>query len=296
MIQEKVQLINYEELTELIHYGNFKDFFQELIQYKDFFTSDSKLKKIVSLFEAEFLKKTENLDKIDRLKIFNTIPSLLHTNSKLFSRNFINIFIHENINNLSALISLDKNIKRRRNTENQRFSVMSLHPEHPTQKKTIKELRYKSPVILANAIHDDAYITSNDVSDRIPKIISRFKSPQEKHLHKAIENKHKNLEPNPNVALSNIIDFDSIKSKLNKKEQDYFLKASIDCVAYDGDIPKYCFELDSSFHDSDRAKFNDKMKNVFCEISNVELIRIRPVKGEQTSVKFFEDKLKDIII
>ena len=100
--------------------------------------------------------------------------------------------------------------------------------------------------------------------------------------------KFKNLRTMPNVALSNVISFSSIKSKLTPQQQDYFLKTSIDNVVYEGNIPKYFFELDSSFHDDKYVQLKDKDKDFFCEISGIKLIRIRPEHPNQTSVDDFK--------
>ncbi|WP_429044008.1 DUF2726 domain-containing protein [Aeromonas veronii] len=66
---------------------------------------------------------------------------------------------------------------------------------------------------------------------------------------------------------------------LGAESKSYFFKAIIDFVVYDpvdNHNPKYFFEVDSAYHDSDKAKRNDALKDDIFSIANIELIRIRP--------------------
>lgn len=106
-----------------------------------------------------------------------------------------------------------------------------------------------------------------------------FKSKLESEFYQALKNVFPTYFIYPNVALSNIFDFDKIQDNLGAESKSYFFKAIIDFVVYDpvdNHNPKYFFEVDSAYHDSDKAKRNDALKDDIFSIANIELIRIRP--------------------
>jgi hypothetical protein len=106
-----------------------------------------------------------------------------------------------------------------------------------------------------------------------------FKSKLESEFYQALKNVFPTYFIYPNVALSNIFDFDKIQDNLGAESKSYFFKAIVDFVVYDpvdNHNPKYFFEVDSAYHDSDKAKRNDALKDDIFSIANIELIRIRP--------------------
>lgn len=106
-----------------------------------------------------------------------------------------------------------------------------------------------------------------------------FKSKLESEFYQALKNVFPTYFIYPNVALSNIFEFDKIREHLDQESKSYFLNAIVDFVVYDptdNHTPKYFFEVDSVYHDSEKAKRNDALKNNIFSIANIELIRIRP--------------------
>ncbi|EQB2605059.1 DUF2726 domain-containing protein [Aeromonas salmonicida] len=106
-----------------------------------------------------------------------------------------------------------------------------------------------------------------------------FKSKLESEFYQALKNVFPTYFIYPNVALSNIFEFDKIQEHLEVNSKNYFFKAIIDFVVYDptdNHTPKYFFEVDSAYHDTDKAKLNDELKNGIFSIANIELFRIRP--------------------
>lgn len=109
-----------------------------------------------------------------------------------------------------------------------------------------------------------------------------FKSKLESEFYQALKNVFPTYFIYPNVALSNIFNFDEIQCYLGAESKSYFFKAVVDFVVYDpvdNHNPKYFFEVDSAYHDSDKAKRNDALKDDIFSIANIGLIRIRP--GDQ---------------
>lgn len=106
-----------------------------------------------------------------------------------------------------------------------------------------------------------------------------FKSKLESEFYQALKNVFPTYFIYPNVAVSNIFEFNKIREHLDQDSKNYFLNAIVDFVVYDptdNHTPKYFFEVDSVYHDSEKAKRNDALKNNIFSIANIELIRIRP--------------------
>tara|TARA_Y100001934_G_scaffold282608_2_gene397134 strand:- start:1773 stop:2618 length:846 start_codon:yes stop_codon:yes gene_type:complete len=127
-------------------------------------------------------------------------------------------------------------------------------------------------------------------------LVPLFKSQLENVFYKALKEVYDQSFIYPNMALSNIFEKESIFPHLTREEQDYFFKAVVDFVVYDpddGHLPKLFFEVDSHYHDNDKAIARDKKKDGIFEAANIELIRIRPVPGSRTPRSDFVKAIKE---
>lgn len=116
-----------------------------------------------------------------------------------------------------------------------------------------------------------------------------FKSPQEKEFFDAVRDVYPQFIVYPNVAISSIIEFDAVKEKLSNEERSYFFMAIVDCVVFDYHqlyLPKYFFELDSSYHDNPTQQKKDECKNNILSAAGQKLHRIRKTDGGQSRVDF----------
>lgn len=133
---------------------------------------------------------------------------------------------------------------------------------------------------------------------RLDWLTPLFKSTQELEFYQALKGVYPNYFIYPNVALSNIFNFDDIRQVTNSKQQDYFFKAVIDFVVYDPSdfhVPKYFFEVDSHYHDSSKAKAKDKMKDDIFKSGNIPLYRIRLEEFTNTPRHEFTLKIKELV-
>lgn len=125
-----------------------------------------------------------------------------------------------------------------------------------------------------------------------------FRSSLEAEFYQALENVFPTYFIYPNVAFSNIFDFKKISPSLSKEERAYFLKSVVDFVVYDpvdSHSPKYFFEVDSFYHDSDKAKHRDGLKNSIFAAANINLIRFRPSDDLRGDRSLFENELRKTI-
>jgi len=163
-------------------------------------------------------------------------------------------------------------------------------------------------VVLYENTHSKELIHSNNDTIKVsvnPNIqkenhtISLFKSNQEYEFYYAIRESYPNYLTYPNVAVSCIIDFDKIKDNLNKNEKEYFFKAIVDCVVYEelntDFIPKFYFELDSIYHDEEKQKVKDSIKDKFFSLAGQELMRIRGKYNISLKRNDFKKMIKEVL-
>jgi hypothetical protein len=125
-----------------------------------------------------------------------------------------------------------------------------------------------------------------------------FKSSQELEFYQSLKSSFPNHFIYPNVALSNIFNFDSLRNSINAKERDYFFKAVIDFVVYDPTdlhVPNYFFEVDSHYHDNPAAKVKDSMKDNIFLSANIPLHRVRLLEYTNTPRHEFTAKIKKLL-
>lgn len=133
---------------------------------------------------------------------------------------------------------------------------------------------------------------------RVDWLCPLFKSPLESHFYQALKEVLPTYFVYPNVALSNIFDFDMIKEHLTGNEKDFYFKGVVDFVVYDpadNHAPKYFFEVDSSFHDKPNAKRLDNLKDSIFDKANIPLYRMRAERGSMTTAHDFKVNIIETI-
>jgi len=126
---------------------------------------------------------------------------------------------------------------------------------------------------------------------------SLFKSKQEKDFFHALRNIFQMHTVYPNVAVSSVIEFNSIKDYLTQEEKSYFFTSVIDTVVIDHSNdyqPIYFFELDSHYHFETEQKKKDVMKDKILRKAGCKLYRIFKHEGN-VSINDFEIAIKDVL-
>lgn len=140
--------------------------------------------------------------------------------------------------------------------------------------------------------------TSEHKLKRVDWLQPLFRSSLEGEFYQALKNVFPTYFVYPNVAFSNIFDFKKISPSLSHEQRSYFFKSVVDFVVYDpadNHSPKFFFEVDSCYHDSDKAKYRDELKNSIFASANIELIRVRPGEDLIGNRFFFENVIRKTI-
>lgn len=163
----------------------------------------------------------------------------------------------------------------------------------------IKTYEEKTPKEILHSNSDNIKVSANNNIKKENLTIGLFKSIQEYEFFYSIIDQYPNHTIYPNVALSCLIDFDKIKDKLNKNESTYFFTAIIDCVVFKSDNnnfnPKYFFELDSIYHDTEKEIEKDRMKDKILSLAGQNLYRIRAKDNKSLKRDDFKTLINDIL-
>jgi KaiC/GvpD/RAD55 family RecA-like ATPase len=129
------------------------------------------------------------------------------------------------------------------------------------------------------------------------RVVSIFKSPQEQAFYEAAREVFAPRWPVfANVALYTLFDFERLRPTLSDAERLFFLRSSVDCVAFDErGFPRYCFELDSSHHDTDEQARRDSYKDRIFAAAGQRLYRLRrvaPEVGKEEFIRLLKEQIE----
>lgn len=279
-------MFDRESLFHMLAKKEWDSIAQIMYQNANLLGSDQVFAQAVKLFESEFFTETDHLPPSDKRKVYEYPSLIIDLRKHAFSKTFVGDFIDRKLLLLKELKS------------DHLLSYASQNQNRPLAVEILNEICSKSPEVFADARHQNISIKSTSTNDGIRKTIKLFKSPQEQFFFEAIREAFPTYHPYPNVALSSIINFSLIKAQLTQEERDYFFKAIIDSVVFDSSNeyePKFFFELDSKYHDNEKARANDKMKDRIFEVANAKLIRIRVHEQQEATVDNFKKLVVEVM-
>ncbi|MBV1911851.1 MAG: DUF2726 domain-containing protein [Kangiellaceae bacterium] len=272
-------MFDREELFQLLAAKDWDNIAKIMYRNPELIGTDPIILQAINLFENEFFKDVCSLGHKEKLSKFEYPGIVIELKSKSFSDTFVSRFVDEKLKTLKALNS-DK-----------LFNYASSHQESKMACDILIEIQTKKPEVVSDAIRQNTSIKSTRTRSGKRAIVKLFKSKQEENFFEAIRQAFPTYHPYPNVALSSVIDFDAIKNDMNAFQKEYFFRSVIDSVVFDsgnGYIPMHFVELDSVFHDNEKAQKNDKLKDEIFEIANLKLVRIRPFEREDASIESFK--------
>lgn len=279
-------MFDRESLFQMLANKDWDSLAKVLYKNSDLIHSDPIIHLAIQLFENEFFRSVKPLSPKEKLSKFEYIGLVLDLKQKSFTESFATRFIDEKLEALQFLKS------------DQLLSFAAAHQNRPLAQKIIKEIQSAQPEVIADARRENVTIKATKTNANYSKIINLFKSKQEENFFEAIRKAFPTFHPYPNVAMSSVLDFNLIRSSLTRDQEEYFFRAIIDSVVFDPSEhykPVYFFELDSHFHDNDRARKNDEMKNKIFEAANVKLIRIRAHDLKETSVTKLNELVSEVM-
>ena len=154
-----------------------------------------------------------------------------------------------------------------------------LCPDHPACAAFLRAHDAPPPARVAHAGQETLDLARSRPEAGVDHTVSLFKSQQELDFFMAVREVFATYFVYPNVALSCLVDYESVRERLSAAERRYFFRAQVDCVVFDqhgGYRPRYFFELDSPLHDTDARQARDRAKERILAVAGQSLHRIRP--------------------
>ncbi len=151
--------------------------------------------------------------------------------------------------------------------------------------------------VVDHPARDRVHVTVTTPATAADHTTSLFKSPQEAAFFRAVRDAFPTFTPYPNVALSSLIDFAAIRTRLSSEARAYFFKATVDCVVFDAHDdyrPAYFFELDSRHHDNPEQQARDARKDAIIAAAGHRLYRLRP-QGPDVNADTFRRLLRTLL-
>lgn len=279
--------LNINEIYNLLQNNKWEEILTLEKKYRKEILDDNNLKHLFNtFFLPQVIKYAKGLEKLySHIVLKKVYFHFLHIRNSPYTIND-EIFEELAVNYINALINIEK--------KDNAFTIAKEWSNISSVKEFIKEYEKEN---LKDIKHtQDSYINLK-MNDPVNKKLSTplFKSKQEIEFFYAIREYYPNHFIYPNVAISCIIDFKEVKNVLSEEESKFFFTGIVDCVIFKQEdnnfYPEICFELDSIFHDDEKQKQKDKLKNEILTKSGYKIYRIR--SKENKSLK--RDELKKLI-
>ena len=280
-------MIDTEKLFQQLAAKDWDNLSETLLEHRGSIHKDPYLGRVAQLFEAEFFDHIASLPASEKLTKLRHISLIIESNRNSFAKAFVDRAIDEKLQALKE--AGHKGLA----------SYASTYFDRPLAKQLLQKLRQESPEQIAEARQSATRIEAATAHKASAKTVGLCKLPQEETLFHALREAFPNYLPYPNVAMSCVVDLSAIRDALSASEREYFFKAVIDFVLYDptsGHEPLHFFELDSKFHDSEKAIQNDAFKNAILDAAGIKLIRIRALQASETTVANFKRMVLDLIV
>lgn len=278
-------MINQENIYQFLQQENWTELIDIFYRNKDIIKSDLMLKQASQTTIQVMVQKASTLE-IEKDFIENLGKLTLLNAGK-----FIKLTPEQNETIVIALANGNKdNISLAYNYAKQ-------FPENEIAISIIENYQKEFPIEIQNSSEERILTTENKLDENgIDARKSMFNSYQESEFFIALKRVFDTYQVYPNVALSNIIQYDLIKDNLTQSERNFFFKSSIDFAVFEpfkNYYPIYFFELDSVYHDTKEQKEKDKIKDKIFSLSNSKLYRIRK-KDKTVGEMEFEEIIREI--
>ncbi|MGG7664031.1 DUF2726 domain-containing protein [Dyadobacter sp. BHUBP1] len=148
----------------------------------------------------------------------------------------------------------------------------------PVSIEILAEIENSQPKVIQHSLSSTIKVTENREIEPVDSTTSVFKSQHERRFYMAVRAIFHTYLVLPNVAISAVVDFESVKHHLDQKERAYFFTALIDCVVVDAQNefrPIKMLEIDSLYHDDEEQLRKDRMKDKIIAKAGHKLLRIR---------------------
>ena len=219
-------MFDRESLFHMLANKQWDSIAKAMYRNSDLISTDPVFAQAIRLFESEFFLETDQLPASEKKKVYEYPNLVIELKQHAFSKSFVESFIDRHLDLLREIKS------------DHLISYAAQHQDRPLAVQILKEIQTKRPELLADVRHQNVSIKATPTTNEDIKTTRLFKSLQEKLFFEAVREAFPTYHPYPNVAVSCVIDYSSIKDMLIAEEREYFFKAIIDSVVFDSSIFK----------------------------------------------------------
>lgn len=263
--------MNQESIYKAIESKDWKLITDFMYTQKNDLKEDPMIGYSIKMFYEIFLQEVANVpfDDIEIKNILNTLY-LLHKGK---------FFIADD-KYFEGIVS---EIIRRETNQDIQYQYATAHSSYKSCVEFIDLYKLTHSTKIQHSQEKSATISVSSKDKECDYRISLFKSKQESDFFDALRETFPTYQIYPNVATSCLLDWDLLRNDLTSEEQDYFFKSIVDFVVFDQMdqyFPKFFFEIDSVYHDFDRQKKNDRLKDAIFAKAGVQIYRLRKQKSD----------------
>ena len=279
-------MINQEEIYNLLQIENWKELIDIFYKRKDLIKNDTLLTQSLETTLKVITQKAIEFE--NSPNFVETLESILLLGAGKW------IILKEEQKEAITLAII--NAKKDDNIS-YCYNYAKSYPENDMCKKIIAEFEKDLPKEYTHSQGNNLSVTENtEIEQKVDYRKSLFNSIQEVEFYLALKRVFDTYQIYPNVGLSSILDFESVKNKLTSEERSFFFMSSVDFVVLEpfrNYFPIYFFEIDSVWHDSEDQKRRDKMKDKIFSSCGQKLYRIRKI-DKSINDKEFEKLILEI--
>lgn len=272
-------VINQEEIYNLLKTENWKELIDIFYERKDLIKNDTLLTQSLETTLTVITQKAIEFE--DNPNFVDNLESILLLGAGKW------ITLKEKQKEAITLAII--NAKKEDNIS-YCYQYAKSYPQNDMCKKLIAEFEKDLPKEFNHSQGNNLSVTENpEIEQEVDYRKSLFNSIQEVEFYLALKRVFDTYQIYPNIGLSSILDFESVKDKLTSEERSFFFKSSVDFVVLEpfrNYFPIYFFEIDSVWHDTEEQKRRDKMKDKIFSSCGQKLYRIRKIDNSIDEKEF----------
>jgi very-short-patch-repair endonuclease len=275
---------NQEIILSWLFNENYNEIKEFLFRSKEEIQVDAMILAAIETVENEFVRLSKS--GIDNSEFWDTLEMLHVFHPKYFELK------PENHKSITLILA-----ERSKTNLNLSMRYAKLYPDEEISKEIIKLNAETETQEIEHDNQEFIKLTHNPILENIDARTPLFKSEEERKLFLAMRQIFDTYFVYPNVAMSNVVNFDMISNQLTQQEKTYFYKSVIDFVVFDqlkGYQPVYFIELDSVWHDLNKVEEKDKMKDRIFSIAGLKLIRIRHRSNQPIEEDIFLELINEV--
>jgi len=182
-------------------------------------------------------------------------------------------------------------VRRKADKLDEAYNYAKHYPKEKICETIITKYEKTKPKMIEHSQGHRISVTEKKEVSNVDYTINLFKSLQEIEFFLALKKIYDSYHIYPNVSISCLLNWQLLSDKLTVDEKKFFFNGIVDFVVFDqaeNYKPIHFFELDSSYHDIEKQKKKDNLKDSIFAKAGVKIKRIRKMDRDVTEQEFIK--------